>query len=224
MACARSSTASTRHHVLGLEAVLADGERDPHGWEVRQVVDRVRPDPTSRRVRGDARARHGDHPQARPAARAPRDAAGAVHDSRDGHRSRAPHRLERGTGPFDARVRRPAHHGRHHGAAGLDLGIPEEIQNAAAAYLVVVLESSSSERLDEDAEVVATLLDSLGATEVYVLPPTAGEQLIKARRTRILRRQGGRLERHRRRRHPPRRDRPIPRPRRRARGQSTPRS
>ena len=66
-------------------------------------------------------------------------------------------------------------------AAGLDLGIPEEIRNTAAAYLVVVLESADPERVDEDAEDVATLLDELGATDVFVLPLDAGEQLIKAR-------------------------------------------
>jgi glycolate oxidase len=66
-------------------------------------------------------------------------------------------------------------------AAGLDLGISEEVRSATAAYLVVVLEGSRSERVEEDTEVVATLLDSLGAIDVYVLPPTAGEQLIKAR-------------------------------------------
>ena len=66
-------------------------------------------------------------------------------------------------------------------AAGLDLGISEEVQASTAAYLVVVLEGSHSERVDEDVQDVATLLDSLGAIDVYVLPPTAGEQLIKAR-------------------------------------------
>ncbi len=66
-------------------------------------------------------------------------------------------------------------------AAGLDLGISDEIRSATAAYLVVVLEGSRSDRVDEDAEAVATLLDELGAIDVFVLPPTAGEQLIKAR-------------------------------------------
>jgi glycolate oxidase len=66
-------------------------------------------------------------------------------------------------------------------AAGLDLGISDEVKNATTAYLVVVLEGSRSDRVEEDAEAVATLLDELGAIDVFVLPPTAGEQLIKAR-------------------------------------------
>jgi len=66
-------------------------------------------------------------------------------------------------------------------AAGLDLGIPEEVQAATAAYLVVVLESTHADRLEADTEAVAELLAGLGAVDVYVLPPTAGAQLIAAR-------------------------------------------
>jgi glycolate oxidase len=66
-------------------------------------------------------------------------------------------------------------------AAGLDLGIPEAVQQAALAYLIVVLEQSSAERLDEDVERLGTLLGELGALDVYVLPPHAGTGLIEAR-------------------------------------------
>jgi glycolate oxidase len=66
-------------------------------------------------------------------------------------------------------------------AAGLDLGIPQEMRDSTAAYLVVVLESSNPARIDEDAQAVAELLDKLGATDVFVLPPHAGDQLIGAR-------------------------------------------
>ncbi|MEJ7584595.1 MAG: FAD-binding oxidoreductase, partial [Acidimicrobiales bacterium] len=66
-------------------------------------------------------------------------------------------------------------------AAGLDLGIPEEIKAQALAYLVVVLEDRRSDRLDEDVEELATLVAGLGALDVYVLPPGAGGQLIAAR-------------------------------------------
>jgi glycolate oxidase len=66
-------------------------------------------------------------------------------------------------------------------AAGLDLGIPDDVQQAAQAYLVVVLEQRSADRLDEDVERLGTLLSELGAVEVYVLPPHAGSGLITAR-------------------------------------------
>jgi glycolate oxidase len=66
-------------------------------------------------------------------------------------------------------------------AAGLDLGIPSDVQETAMAYLIVVLEQSSAARLDEDVERLGTLLGDLGAIDVYVLPPQAGAALIVAR-------------------------------------------
>jgi glycolate oxidase len=65
--------------------------------------------------------------------------------------------------------------------AGLELGIPEDVRERALAYLVVVLEDHRADRLDEDAQVVAEQLATLGALDVYVLPPGAGGQLIEAR-------------------------------------------
>ncbi|MBJ7514433.1 MAG: FAD-binding oxidoreductase, partial [Acidimicrobiia bacterium] len=59
---------------------------------------------------------------------------------------------------------------------GLDLGIPEEIRSTALAYLVVVLEQRTAERLNEDVEELAELLSALGAIDVYVLPSAAGER------------------------------------------------
>ena len=66
-------------------------------------------------------------------------------------------------------------------SADLDLGVPPDVQAGTSAYLVVVLESAHADRLEADVEALATLLDAFGALEVYVLPPTAGEQLIAAR-------------------------------------------
>jgi glycolate oxidase len=66
-------------------------------------------------------------------------------------------------------------------AAGLELGIPEDVQQRALAYLVVVLEETSEARLDEDVEQLGMLLSELGALDVYVLPPQAGASLITAR-------------------------------------------
>jgi glycolate oxidase len=64
---------------------------------------------------------------------------------------------------------------------GLELGIPEDIKEKALAYLVVVMEHSREDRLDEDVAAVAELCGDLGALDLYVLPPTAGAQLIDAR-------------------------------------------
>ena len=64
---------------------------------------------------------------------------------------------------------------------GLDLGIPEEIQSSALAYLVVMMEQTSDGRLDEDVEALALQLGELGALDVYVLPGGAAASLIDAR-------------------------------------------
>jgi glycolate oxidase len=64
---------------------------------------------------------------------------------------------------------------------GLDLGIPKEVQDASAAYLVVVLENSHEDRLEQDVAGLAELLVALGAMEIYVLPAQAAAQLISAR-------------------------------------------
>ena len=64
---------------------------------------------------------------------------------------------------------------------GLDLGIPNEVKEGAAAYLVVVLENGREDRLDEDVATLGDLLVGLGAMEVYVLPAQAAGQLISAR-------------------------------------------
>jgi glycolate oxidase len=66
-------------------------------------------------------------------------------------------------------------------AGGLDLGIPEEIKANTLAYLVVVLEGMEADRVEKDVERLGTLVEQLGAHDVYVLPPASGAQLIEAR-------------------------------------------
>ncbi len=66
-------------------------------------------------------------------------------------------------------------------AAGLDLGVPDDVKARTLAYLVVVLEGMETARVEDDVEHLATLLEELGALDVYVLPPTSGAQLIAAR-------------------------------------------
>lgn len=66
-------------------------------------------------------------------------------------------------------------------AAGIDLGVSEEIKTGALAYLVVVLENAHADRLDADIETLALHLSELGAMDVYVLPPAAATQIIESR-------------------------------------------
>jgi glycolate oxidase len=55
------------------------------------------------------------------------------------------------------------------------------VQEAAKAYLIIVLEQHLESRLDEDLEVLCGQLGDLGAMDVYVLPPASGALLIEAR-------------------------------------------
>jgi glycolate oxidase len=64
---------------------------------------------------------------------------------------------------------------------GLDLGIPDEVRESALAYLVVMMENTHADRLDQDIQLLGEQLAALGAIDVYVLPPQAATQLIDAR-------------------------------------------
>jgi glycolate oxidase len=66
-------------------------------------------------------------------------------------------------------------------ASGLDLGVPDTIEEAAQAYLVLVLEELDRTRLDENVERMGSLINDLGSLDVYVLPPHAASSLIQAR-------------------------------------------
>lgn len=63
----------------------------------------------------------------------------------------------------------------------LDLGIPAEVRESALAYLVVRLESTHEDRLDEDVAQLGEMLVGRGAIDVYVLPAGAATELIAAR-------------------------------------------
>ena len=59
--------------------------------------------------------------------------------------------------------------------------MPDEIKDKTLAYLVVVLENRSDDRLEEDTGELAELVTELGALDVYVLPRASGAALIEAR-------------------------------------------
>jgi len=66
-------------------------------------------------------------------------------------------------------------------SANLELGVPQEVQDEALAYLVVVLENRVAERVEDDTAALAELVHRLGALDTYVLPSSAGAALIEAR-------------------------------------------
>lgn len=65
--------------------------------------------------------------------------------------------------------------------AGFDLGIPQEIKDTALAYLVVMMENTHADRLEQDVEALSKQLFELGAIDAYVLPAQSAAQLIDAR-------------------------------------------
>jgi glycolate oxidase len=67
------------------------------------------------------------------------------------------------------------------GRTKLELAIDPKIRDSALAYLLIVTEGRSAELAADDAEQLGALCGELGALDVYVLPSGAGNQLIVAR-------------------------------------------
>ena len=170
----------TRHHVLGLEVVLASGQvlrtggkyvKSSSGYDLTQLV--VGSEGTLALVT-EVTVKLVPRPTHAATVLAPFTTLEAVVDA-------VPALLVGGVAPvileyLDALVLAGITQ-----AAGLDVGIPDEVRRAAAAYLVVVLEAHDAERLEDDVAAVGALLADRGATDAYVLPPTAGADLIRAR-------------------------------------------
>ena len=170
----------TRHHVLGLEAVLGTGEvittggrfvKSTSGYDLTQLI--VGSEGTLALVTRAVLRLH-PRPEHRATLLAPfatvDDVAGAV----------APV-VASGVGPLMVEYIDLLTMGGITERAGIDLGIPDDIRDRALAYLVVVLEGFHPDRVEEDAEATAILLAGLGALDVYVLPGHAGHDLISAR-------------------------------------------
>ncbi|HZZ48286.1 MAG TPA: FAD-binding oxidoreductase [Pseudonocardia sp.] len=170
----------TRSQVLGLEAVLASGEvirtggklvKASSGYDLTQLIigsEGTLALVTEATIRLYPRAAH----QATVLApfRSVDEVARAV-----------PRAMVSGVGPLileyiDALTMAAITH-----AQQLDLGIPPEIRESAQAYLLVMLESSHSDRLDQDTEQLGELLTELGAVDLYVLPGGAARRLVEAR-------------------------------------------
>jgi len=64
---------------------------------------------------------------------------------------------------------------------GIELGVPQAIRERALAYLVVVLEGRSGQRVSDDVEETGQLALQLGAIDAFALPPQAGTDLLHAR-------------------------------------------
>ena len=170
----------TRHQVLGLEAVLGTGEtitsggrfvKATSGYDLTQLI--VGSEGTLALVT-EAILRLYPRPRWSATVLAPFDSLPAC-------TAVVPALVRTGVGPLmveyidDLTMAALSHN------EDMELGIAEEIKARTVAYLVVVLENDHDDRLVEDTGRVSELLGEAGALDVYVLPPSAGARLIKAR-------------------------------------------
>ncbi len=65
--------------------------------------------------------------------------------------------------------------------SGISLGISDELKARTEAYLLVVVEARTAARMDEDTELAGAILGEKGAADVFVLPASAATQLVEAR-------------------------------------------
>jgi len=170
----------TRHHVLGLEAVLATGEIIRTGGRVVKVSTGY--DLTQLIIGSEGTLALVTEAILRVYPRAPHGATVlAPFATLEGVTSAVPKVVASGVGPLILEYIDLLTMAATTAHVGLDLGIPEEVSTNALAYLVVSMESTHADRLDDDVAAVATLLADLGAMDVYVLPPSAAGALIDAR-------------------------------------------
>ena len=170
----------TRHHVLGLEAVLGTGEvittggrfvKATSGYDLTQLI--VGSEGTLALV---TRATLRLHP--RPGHQATLLAPFATVEQ---VAAAVPPVVASGVGPLLVEYIDLVSMAGITANAGIDLGIPDAVRARALAYLVIVLEGHHADRVEEDAAALATQLSELGAIDVYVLPDHAGHDLISAR-------------------------------------------
>jgi glycolate oxidase len=170
----------TRHHVLGIEAVLGTGEvitaggkfvKSTSGYDLTQLV--IGSEGTLALVTRILLRLH-PRPDHHATVLAPFATMGEI-------AAAVPRIVSSGIGPVVVEYIDVASMAGITARAGIDLGISEDVQKRTTAYLVVVLEDHRQDRLDEDTEALAVQLAEEGAVDVYVLPPLAGTQLIEAR-------------------------------------------
>jgi glycolate oxidase len=170
----------TRHHVIGLEVVLATGEvlrtggkfvKASTGYDLTQLI-----------VGSEGTLAVVTEATLRLYPRAPHAATIlAPFRTLDEVTVAVPRIVASGIGPLILEYIDLVSMAGITAAQGLDLGVSEDIKQEALAYLVVVLESRRDDRLDEDIAELAEQLDTLGAMDVFVLPPQAAGDLIEAR-------------------------------------------
>ncbi|MEM7141696.1 MAG: FAD-linked oxidase C-terminal domain-containing protein [Actinomycetota bacterium] len=170
----------TRHHVLGIEAVLATGEvirsggktvKVSSGYDLTQLVigsEGTLALVTEATLKLQPRLKH------QATVLAPFNTLDQVTDA-------VPRIVDSGIGPMILEYIDIITMAAMQSAEDLGLGIPADVQEQALAYLVVVLESAHEDRLAADVESLGMHLAELGAMDAYVLPGGAATKIIEAR-------------------------------------------
>jgi len=170
----------TRHHVLGLELVLADGSRLRTGGKIVKLSTGY--DLTQLVIGSEGTLALVTEITLKLSPRWPESATLlAPFPTLASTTEAVPHLIASGLSPAVLEYLDLLTLASVTAAADLELGIPEEVTTSAEAYLVVVLESTDPARLEQDVEAMATKLAEQGAMDTYVLPPAAGHRLIEAR-------------------------------------------
>lgn len=170
----------TRHHVLGLEAVLPTGEvirtggrysKGSTGYDLTQLIvgsEGTLALVTEAILRVYPRLAHGA-------------TLLAPFPTLDDVTAAVPQVVASGLGPLMCEYIDMLTMAAITGSAQLELGLPQQVKDTAQAYLVVQLEGRSAERVEEDAAELGELLTKLAAIDVYVLPSTSARRLVDAR-------------------------------------------
>ena len=170
----------TRHHVLGIEAVLATGEvirsggktvKVSTGYDLTQLV--IGSEGTLALVTEATLKLHPRLPH-QATVLAPFSTLDQVTDA-------VPRIVDSGVSPMILEYIDLLTMSAMQAAEDLGLGVPAEVQEAALAYLVVVLENADEDRLMVDVESLGMHLAELGAMDAYVLPGAAATKIIEAR-------------------------------------------
>jgi glycolate oxidase len=170
----------TRHHVIGLEAVLPSGEVIQCGGKVVKVSTGY--DLTQLVIGSEGTLALVTKAFLKLYPRPPHQATVlAPFTSLEAVTAAVPEIVRSGIGPLILEYIDMLTMAAATAYVGLDLGIPESVKETAYAYLVVALESTHADRLEADTHTVAEQLADLGAMDVYVLPPGAAAGLIDAR-------------------------------------------
>lgn len=170
----------TRHHVLGLDVVMANGDRlttggkyvkSSTGYDLTQLIvgsEGTLAVVTEAVLKLYPRIRHQQTLLV--PFRTLDEVAGAV-----------PRIIDTGLGPLILEYIDLVTMAAVESFTGIELGIPAEVKETALAYLVVVMENPDDDRLQQDSEQLSEQLFELGAMDVYGLPPASGTSLIEAR-------------------------------------------